>query len=62
MMDAWMPVSLPLAPTCLAEMPSPGGGCSAQPQAIHEPDVNEWSGLLVNEQEVAIHPVQAVQG
>ncbi len=25
-----------------------------------EPDVSEWSGLLINEQEVAIHPVQAV--
>lgn len=26
----------------------------------HEPDVSEWSGLLINEQEVAVHPVQAV--
>jgi len=55
-----MPVNLSLAPTCLAEMPSPGGGCSTQITQIHDPDVNEWSGLLVNEQEVAIHPAQAV--
>ena len=58
-----MPVSLPLAPTCVAEMPSPGGGGGGNNgTGIHEPDVNEWSGLLVNEQEVAvaIHPVQAV--
>jgi len=51
---------MPFGPpkSCLAEMPSPVG--RGQASIVHEPDINEWSGLLVNEQEVAVHPVQAV--
>ena len=71
-----MPVNLQLAASCLKDMPSghPAAAhphlqafqsnasrrlpISSRPNP--EPEVSEWSGLLVNEQEVAIHPVQAV--
>lgn len=64
-----MPVKLQLAASCLKDMPTPGHAAanptkntSAIPKKRHllEPDVSEWSGLLLNEQEVAVHPVQAL--
>ena len=54
-----MPVKLQLAASCL-KAPSPGhvGATSSSPTT----EESEWSGLLINEQEVAVHvhPVQAV--
>ena len=63
-----MPVKLQLAASCLKDMPTPGHAAanptknnSAIPKRhLLEPDVSEWSGLLLNEQEVAVHPVQAL--
>ena len=64
-----MPVKLQLAASCLKDMPTPGHAAAnakttnalpRQRQQLLEPDVSEWSGLLLNEQEVAVHPVQAV--
>ena len=48
---AWMPVNLQLAASCLSDMPSSGHGTGNST----EPEVSEWSGLLINEQEVAVH-------
>ena len=54
------PVNLQLAAACLKDMPSPAAQGEIGSRSIPDPDVSEWSGLLVNEQEVAVHPVQAV--
>ena len=66
-----MPVKLQLAASCLKDMPTSGHASAntntsaavSLPRKQHsingllEPDVSEWSGLLINEQEVAVHPV-----
>ena len=54
------PVNLQLAAACLKDMPLPsaaGQAGEATSRSIPDPDVSEWSGLLVNEQEVAVQAV-----
>ena len=41
------PVNLQLATACLTDMPSPAAQGETVSRSIPDPDVSEWSGLLV---------------
>ena len=41
------PVNLKVAAACLKDMPSPVGQGETVSRSIPDPDVSEWSGLLV---------------